>query len=104
MLKFEVVNHGKHHSQYFQGCGVAFTKFTHVATGAGDSEYAAGEDALDQFYADGPATNALDNIALREAVDALSHKPDVHDDCETTKKGHEDCEVYYYVSLRWVEG
>ncbi len=29
--RIEIINHGVMYSDYFQGCGLAFTDFTHVA-------------------------------------------------------------------------
>jgi hypothetical protein len=35
ITEFEVIDHGIDGSQYFQGCGVAYTKFKYVVTGCG---------------------------------------------------------------------
>jgi hypothetical protein len=47
--KFEIINHGVDHEQYFSGCGCAFTEYTNVATGIGDSANEAAEDALEML-------------------------------------------------------
>ena len=45
--EYEIINHGVDYSCYFQGCGVYFSDFEDVATGIGDSEKDALDDALD---------------------------------------------------------
>lgn len=52
---FEVLNHGRHLPDYFPGCGVAFTRWTHVATGCGDDAKGALDDALEQLAEQGLA-------------------------------------------------
>ena len=46
---YEIINHGVMYSDYFQGCGTAFTEFTDVATGIGSSEREALDDALEML-------------------------------------------------------
>ena len=46
---YEIIYHGIEYSDYFQGCGVAYTEFTDVATGIGNSEQEAIGDAMDQL-------------------------------------------------------
>lgn len=45
----ELVDHGITGSQYFQGCGTAFTPYDHVATGCGDNFAEALNDAVDMM-------------------------------------------------------
>lgn len=45
----EIIVHGIHNHQYFQGCGLSFTNFTGIATGCGDTALAAFDDALDSL-------------------------------------------------------
>ncbi len=52
LISYEILDHGRDHSQYFQACGVAFTNFTHVWTGAADNAKDAYNDAIDQAYMD----------------------------------------------------
>lgn len=49
VAEFEVLDHGEDGSQYFPGCGVALSKFAHVATGVGDTGAEAFDDALEQM-------------------------------------------------------
>ena len=46
--EFELIDHGIEHSQYFQGCGVAFTWFANVVTGIGDNPAEAIDDCLEE--------------------------------------------------------
>ncbi len=51
LISYEILDHGRMiYSDYFQGCGTAFTNFTHVWTGAGESKKDAYNDALEQAY------------------------------------------------------
>jgi len=43
---YEIIDHGMEYSDYFQGCGIAFTNFTDVATGIGHGAKEAASDAL----------------------------------------------------------
>jgi hypothetical protein len=49
LTDYEIVRHGVELPDYFQGCGVSFTRFEHVATGIGDMEKEAFDDALEQI-------------------------------------------------------
>ena len=123
MKRYEIIDHGVDHAQYFPGAGVAFTKFTHCVTGAGCSAKAAGDDALDQFWSS--VDKAVFPIEQAEAMHAeiekLSTKDDAHHACRVGfdrtlkrykdederdaawEKFHDGCEVHYYVSIRWKE-
>lgn len=92
---FEIVDHGVDHAQYFQGCGVSHTEFTDVATGAADNARDAFEDAAEQLAQNDWDTSTLPSRprGIRKS-DRVRHSE--HDGCE-------DCEIYYYVSIRVVE-
>lgn len=117
-FEYEIKDHGCDHAQYFQGAGVAFTKFTQIATGSGSSAREAGEDALEQFYmsADRDVLTVENVTALESEIKALSEEEDAHDGCrkmfaadypETPEDGsdferwHETCEIAHRVSIRW---
>jgi hypothetical protein len=90
-VEFEVINHGWEHQQYFQGCGVSFTSYTHVATGAGMTAREAYEDAVEQLHSypgmpDGFHFPKCPRNVRSGVVPA---------DCRG-----EDSEIYYYVSVR----
>jgi len=83
IAEFETVNHGIEHEQYFQGCGVSFTRFDDVYTGIGNSEHEALEDALDQ------AAEEYDVSSVVNEADKALTINDAH---------HE--ELHHYVSIR----
>lgn len=87
LIEYEIINHGMEHSQYFQGCGTSFTRFTHVWTGIGDSSKEAYNDALDQMFVDD--SEAAEKMPTRPAGFTL--RPRVPHDSE---------DVYFYVSIR----
>jgi hypothetical protein len=96
--EFELIDHGADNSQYFPGCGVAYTPYSHVATGCGSSAEEAVDDLIDMI-AQGVDDNGngwdVDNLESRLLADCgLKRWP------RKVVKG-EDC--YYYVSLRWNE-
>ena len=86
IISYEIINHGVNNSQYFQGCGTAFTEFDEVATGIGSTPGEALEDALDSLAQDGWETETV--------TDKLSDVSGIPSDA------HEDCDLYHYVSVR----
>lgn len=83
ITEHEIIDHGVENSQYFQGCGVAYTRFEEVWTGIGSSPREALDDALDSV-----AQADWDTAAI---VNDLSEKISVPEESE-------DC--YHYVSIR----
>jgi hypothetical protein len=57
----DIIDHGVEHPDYFQGCGVSFSKFTHVVTGIGSSLFEAIEDCLEQIAMAGHDIGAIQN-------------------------------------------
>lgn len=101
---FEIIDHGIEHSQYFQGCGTVFTPFTECATGIGDNFAQAIEDALD-FIAQGDDydTDGMDARILEYLnAESLPTSPSV-DQEDYHWQDDDDCELYYYVSIRYRE-
>jgi hypothetical protein len=112
---FELLDHGVEHAQYFQGCGVAFTKFDNVATGCGDNFSEALNDALEQIAMSEDKINVEDLEAqINEEYGFKSSKdwPTLPSADEVFRKANDmtedeenDSELYYYVSIRYnVEG
>jgi hypothetical protein len=105
ITSFEVIDHGEDGSSYFPGCGVAFIRFAHVATGVGDTGAEALEDALEQMAMGGHPLTAEQEA---EAHTYLS-EPDRsawgqldHSECDSD---HNDDDWNHYVSIRYnVEG
>lgn len=85
----EILDHGVEHSQYFQGCGLAFSTFDDVATGVGDSPFEAAEDALESLAQNGWDVSSINNEESKE-----SELPESDDESD------EPSEIYHYVSIR----
>ena len=90
VIAYEIIDHGVEHEQYFQGCGTAFTEFTDVYTGIGDTPKDALEDALESAAWDDWNVDGIENDLSDE-----SDIPEPEDDEEDGL-----CELYHYVSLR----
>lgn len=89
---FKVRHHGIEYDQYWQGAGISFSRWTDCATGIGDCNAAAFEDALDLLGQSGWDTEALES-QIRAEIGALvdevnARKPDILP---------EDC--HYYVTI-----
>jgi hypothetical protein len=112
-LDYEINDHGTEHAQYFQGMGVALSRFTSHVLGAGSSAREAGGDALEQFWQmiDKAAISVADAEALEAAIGKLSEEEDAHDACRDPRLAgldtkewerlHGDCERSHFVSIRW---
>lgn len=97
IIDYQVVDHGIYHSQYFQGCGVSFTKYDHCVTGIGNSAHDALDDCLEKLTMMGYDIPESLNLEASSA----SNNDDVaqsYKDCN--EEMPEDCEMYYYVSVR----
>lgn len=67
LIDWQVINHGIEHSQYFQGCGVSFTKYDFCVTGIGMTASEAREDCYEQLAQMGFAIpEELEDDALAE--------------------------------------
>lgn len=88
---YRVVFHGVDNEQYFQGHGVAMTRFDDCATGIGASNAEALDDALEQLAQGGTwDVGALEEEIVARSLDGkrLEDKP------EDLGEGN-----YYYVSI-----
>lgn len=95
IAEFELVDHGIENEQYFQGCGIAFTEFSDIATGMGDNPAEAIDDALESLaQADWDTEGMEKRILAQELLGKrkLPVKP-----CIGRK--HSD-ECHYYLSIR----
>ena len=98
--EFELIDHGIEHSQYFQGCGVAFTRFANVVTGIGDNPAEAIDDCLEQVAQAGFDTEGMEaRILEQEGLKAIPTTPSVAAEFGCDETG----EAYYHVSIRWNE-
>ena len=102
---YELIDHGIDNSQYFPGCGVAFTPYSNVVTGCGDNPAEAIEDCLNQIGQCGfDAESLFAQILTDEGWVSSAHiptEPSASEDCDPDDAQDYGCEVYYYVSLRW---
>lgn len=85
----EIVNHGWHHSDYFQGCGTSFTRYTHAFTGIGQNAKEAFEDAIEQACQPLPSEEH-DRLPVRPRGIRKSDRVPAH--CDEN--------VYWYVTVR----
>lgn len=94
-IAYEIVNHGYEHSQYFQGCGTAFTDYDICITGSGNNAKEAYEDAVEQCYGMDIDSDSLDRL-LPKRPKGINKK----DKVPYAIWKHEENEVYWYVSIR----
>jgi len=92
---FEVVNHGIDHSDYFQGCGVSFSNYSHVVTGCGQNFAEAIEDALDQI------SQQPENFDAEELVSRILKDMNKNHFPRRPQVKQSNYDHYYYVSIRW---
>jgi hypothetical protein len=96
--RYEIVDHGVDHSDYFQGCGVAYTEFDKCYTGAGRSLKEALGDALEQI---GEHYDLLGCPDLLGECNESSDNDRVTQSYENIReKEPEDSQLYYYASIR----
>jgi hypothetical protein len=108
---FELIDHGIEGASYFQGCGTSHTQYTDVATGNGNNPAEAIDDALESLAQQGWDSEDLEaRIKEQEgwkefptSPDVETHLIDVNPDDYSDEDGEfigEDCDTYYYVSIR----
>jgi hypothetical protein len=91
VVAFEFIDHGFEHPDFFQGCGVALTRYDHCFTGIGNTPYEAGHEALDLASHDFSWNDALMNEAENWVEKHLAN------DVEAFEP---DSEAVYHVSIR----
>lgn len=99
---YSITDYGIENADYFQGHGVAFTRFAHCALGCGDSYREALEDALDSAAQAGFDIELGASDLPGQPANNTNSAWEYHcQHCE--QEDHEDCEsnLYYYVGLRW---
>jgi hypothetical protein len=93
--KYQIVDHGVEHSQFFTGCGTAFTEYESVYTGIGDTPFEALEDALNEA--------SMDDWDCENIENELSDKsdiPDARQEEDDDELSDDASELYHYVSIR----
>jgi hypothetical protein len=74
IIAYEIIDHGVEHSQYFQGCGTAFTEYDEVYTGIGSSLQEALADALNQTF---ELNDSEELKNLQDEIERASDKDEV---------------------------
>ena len=99
---FELIDHGIEHSQYFQGCGIAFTGLQNVVTGIGDNLAEAIDDCLEQIAQAGFVTDRMEaRIMEQEGWESLPITPNVPAIGNTEDLYQALAQNYYHISIRW---
>lgn len=113
IARFQIIDHGIEHSQYFQGCGTSYTNFDYCVTGCGGNATEAFDDALEQIASG--AYGSVDLTPIEESQDYKTAqtkrvKAFTVEKClrrEGLLKRNQDmsdlpdCELYYYLSIRY---
>lgn len=97
--EYEILDHGVEHSQYFQGCGTAFTEFDDVATGIGETPHEALADALESLAQNDWDMEGIEND-LPDDVTYCEGCEYANEDGNCTGGDGECCEMHYFVSVR----
>lgn len=101
---YELIDHGIDHANYFQGCGVSHTSFDYVVTGCGENAKEAFEDALEQIAQDGYDVSTLEESEPDYQSEKAENASVTNYFAKRGEEPAEDCELYYYLSIRWNEG
>ncbi len=104
ITSFQVVDHGIEHSQYFQGCGTAFTEYDECVTGCGDNAIEALEDAIESARQNGARFTEEETESMLGELSGHKFSPSVQEQVEATgadELTESDMELYYYVSIRY---
>lgn len=109
---FYITLHGIESSQYFQGHGISGNRWEDCATGIGDSEAEALDDALEQLASNGWDVAEVEGDSAARALDKLQDAQEnalrriVHQDCQDSGAcDTNDCdagaesELHYFVSV-----
>lgn len=93
---YQIIHHGIMLPDYFQGCGISGTDYTHVATGIGQTAREAFDDACEQLACDGIETDSIHFVGQRgrplTVAGYLKSQGIVQDE--------NDDSSYFYVSVR----
>jgi hypothetical protein len=103
IAEFEILDHGEDGSQYFPGCGVAFSKFENVATGVGDTGAEALEDALEMLAQRDPSArpSKLQEDEMRRSLDNPDKSAFDSLDHSECGENHDGDDWQHYVSIRY---
>jgi hypothetical protein len=103
IVDYEIILHGLDWPDYFQGCGTGYTDFEAVATGIGNNDREALEDAMEQLASgdwDGGSNPALDDeIAKADTTDQVAENEEAYRDANDGD-GYSDETPFVYASIR----
>jgi hypothetical protein len=91
IVKFELIDHGLEHPDYFQGCGVALTKYEACFTGIGATPYEAAHEALELATHDYSWNDVVFDECETEIEETLQYRVEAIPD---------DSDATYHVSIR----
>lgn len=97
----EIVDHGEDHAQYFPGCGVSGTRYSHVATGIGVTFGEALDDAIEQMVTNPGDHDEWTEKDLEHIRDWVFRTVTPDDDQTTSDNEWPHNEWWRYVSIRW---
>ena len=92
--KFELIDHGIEHEQYFRGCGLSFTEYDAIATGCGNNPAEAIDDALEGLAQQDWETEGMEARIIEQELAGMSRIPTA----PCVPNDADDC--YYYASIR----
>lgn len=92
-MKFQIIDHGPDHSDYFQGCGVSFTEYTHCFTGTSSDPYSAFGDAMEGMCQALNLTQEQVSEIEREGNNIFGNRRVAEYDLQCE-------EIYHYVSIQ----
>lgn len=104
IVAYELRDRGIDHSQYYHGDSISFTSWDYVFTGASDTPFNAGEDAIEQcaMTLDLENIDSIKNTLYKRVDSRLLHS----EDCpySTYNKRHDnyctcESELYCYAAL-----
>lgn len=98
---FQLLDHGEDGSQYFPGCGTAFTEYAECVTGIGDTAREALEDALESAAQNDARFSAAQEAEMLSGLsnpDKSAFESLDHSECD---EDHSNDDWHHYVSIRY---
>lgn len=102
---FEIIRHGIEYSDYFTGCGYCFSNFDRIATGIGETEWEALQDAIEtmaQCYTfDNDQLERIELECTEISENKYSTLDYLHDNLPVGIDPEDADSPWYYVSVRY---
>ena len=106
MIEYELCDLGIDYPDYFQGFGVAFTRYNNCAVGVGMTKREALDDCLEQIEQTGTNSATIESQIIADenwhSLDDCPNDP-LPDDCQTIADSDEYSDAQYYVGIRWID-